>query len=172
MVKINYSALSENGRGVYALLPPGWYYPLISITDNNNSPYYAKERLLAIKHSEIDKQFHREMCEYWSKERSDYEEYAATFCSWMTLDPITLEDAASNISLLDVYMRHEFGEEVFSQRAYKPWGGGGVIDIESIDRWYARNKQINPQKYECIIKLPSGYDVNRINGFCKIFEWS
>lgn len=166
----------------YVVLPSGWYY----LHKYNNKPVPVEEVLLAVCPSELDEAFHYELCRKWSVREDNW----VSIVDWFTNDvefynyddedddegvfnmeedenEATIRRAANCLTLIDHQIRHVFGEEVFSQRSFKPWSGRGVINIEEQNVYYLQNGLENPCKYSRIIKLPLGYDVNRINYFCK-----
>jgi hypothetical protein len=158
------------GPGVYALLPPGWYYFTMKYHyDNVSDP--VEEVQLAVCHSEIDQKFHKELCLHWSKHNDDWDDLTNWFINWEEEHkdkPVTIQEAAGCLLLLDHEIRRLFGEEVFSQRNFKPWGGRGVVNIDEQNEYYVQNNMKNPYVYKTLIKLPPGFDVNRIEYFCEI----
>lgn len=168
MVQISKASESKT-PGVYALLPPGWYYFTMKY-HYDNVPNPVEEVQLAVRGSEINKSFHYTLCQYWSEHDDDWEDLANWFIHWGEEDkPVpTIQEAANCLLLLDDQIRSIFGEEVFSQRNFKPWGGRGVVNIDDQDEYYVQNNMENPYIYKNIIKLPPGFEVNRINYFCKI----
>ncbi|AQQ80330.1 ORF63 [Betabaculovirus altermyunipunctae] len=173
MVFFNLSLTLPNEPGVYALLPPGWYY-FVNVLHYDNHPDPVEEMVLAIRRSEINVEFQKYMCRCWSETSEEWNGMAVYYCNWhdvdgLLLDP-SIEQTAANTLLIDQYIREVFGAEVFSQRFYKPWGGYDTIDIDEEDKYYSANGQTNPNVYKRFVKLPPGFDVNRISKFCVIFD--
>jgi hypothetical protein len=173
--------------GVYAVLPPGWYW----YTSDDEEDMAAYENmintelvpdaavLLGVRKSEMNTSYHRAMCEYWSVHEDHYYEYARDFIGYFADDCededendaaelVALNEAAECLPMLDDLMRDIFGEKVFSTCRYDRMYMRHGLDIEELNEYYAQNNMINPHVYSKIVKLPPGFDVTKIIYFCQI----
>lgn len=157
--------------GIYAALPPGWYYFTMKY-HYDNVPHAVEEIQLAVRPSEIDTNVHRDLCQYWSEHLNNWNSLTKWFINWddKHAPPPTVEQAANCLLLLDHQIRRIFGGEVFSQREFKPWGGQNVVNIDQQDEYYSENNMVNPYEYRHWVKLPEFFDTSRIDYFCAIYN--
>ncbi|AUV65324.1 hypothetical protein [Alphabaculovirus myunipunctae] len=159
--------------GLYAELPPGWYYyHLTHYFDNNPEP--REEVLLAVCPSEIDMEFQQHMCQYWSETLDDWDDTAESHCNWDNPDNpnVSIEQAANEFTLIDQCIRNIFGEDVFSQRFSTPWlgrFGRDPINIDEIEQYYKKPDE-SPIVFKRFVRLPSYFNVSLIDNFCTIHK--
>ncbi|AIZ48574.1 asb016 [Agrotis segetum nucleopolyhedrovirus B] len=150
-------------------LPVGWYKTTITTEYSNG---VGVENMLAVRKSELDGELHYELCRQWSEREPElWLDLVDCYLNWdkrHKLEDISLSDAARSLKLIDACIRREFGEEVFSQRFIKPWGGQVVRDIEACEDYYNTEELEDPCTYQRYVELPADYDVNRVDYFCKI----